>query len=522
MRVSAEPERPKEFLGLPWLLLAAALPFAYLLYKVAHFGYYFPYWDAWEFVPFLEHAYAGQLSLGDLGVQHNEHRPFFPRLLMLVLARLTHWNVGAELTASIACATLTFGILFALALRTRPAASARPWWMLPLLSWFVFSWVQMENWVWGWQVAVFMSVLAVAAGVALLAPNPYDPRRVAGAAALGVVASWSFANGLVYWFALVPMFWGREKGGRQRGVYTVGWLVCALVVIQLYLYGYQKPDVSPSFSAVLENPGAFVSYILTMLGAPAIGIFTRLTWHGGYTPEVSPVSALPGFVALCVFALWSVRALQAERTPYYRLAPWFALALYVGGSAVITAAGRVGFGLDHALTSRYTTITNLFWIALAGLFVAHPPLQVGTTGQRRLAAFLTVPLTATLLLCVGISQQPWEQLSTWKAITWQTLRAGYDVPFFLADMSPSPTVLKEQDIPFLRAQGLCGMDVSQEAVRSEIDPRVYIEQARAFAANGQFPAARAYLLAAHHFTDERDTEIRKEIGGVMNNLGKGP
>lgn len=505
--------------GLPWLLLSAALPVAFLLYKVSHYGYTFPYWDEWQLTPFLENFYAGQLHLADLGVQHNEHRPFFPRLVMITLAWMTHWDVRAEWMASVVCAVLTFGVLSLLTLRTRPAGTTRPWWALPLLCWFIFSWVQMENWVWGWQLAVFMNVLSVAAGVFILAPQPHSPARFAGGVLLGIIATWSFANGLVYWFAVVPVFFRADSDTKRRGAYTGAWLLCAMVVVQLYFYGYNKPDVSPSFSAVLEQPAAFVSYVLVFLGAPITGIFTRLTWHGGYTPAMSPLYALPGFFALCFFGLWSVRALQSSRTPYARIAPWLALALYAGGSAVITAAGRVGFGLEHALTSRYTTITNLFWIALVGLLVAHPPINTGTVGQKRFAAFLALPLTITLLLCVNISQREWEDIAVWKAMSWKAVSAGYEAPLFLFDLSDHPDTLKKQDLPFLRAQGLAGLDVSVEELRAQIDAEEFVVHAKEFTARGMDGPARAYLQAAHFFAPE-DKELHREIGGVLQNLGE--
>src|SRR5690606_33366873 len=150
--------------------------------------------------------YAGRLHISDLGVQHNEHRPFFPRLVMIALAWATHWDVRAEWITSVVCAVLTLVVAFALCLRTRPENAPRPWWTLPLLCWFIFSWVQMENWVWGWQLAVFMNVLAVASGVFILAPQPHSTARFAGGVLMGIVATLSFANGLVYWFAVLPMF----------------------------------------------------------------------------------------------------------------------------------------------------------------------------------------------------------------------------------------------------------------------------------------------------------------------------
>jgi hypothetical protein len=236
---------------------------------------------------------------------------------------------------------------------------------------------------------------------------------------------------------------------------------------------------------------------------------------------MSPLFAVPGFLALCFFALWAVRALQSERTPYRNLAPWGVLALYVGASAVITAAGRVGFGMEHALTSRYTTITNLFWIAIAGLLVAHPPLNTGTRTQQRVATMLSVPLVVVLLLCVSVSQRGWEEIALWKRMSWQGIRAGFEAPLFLFDLSDRPEALKKQDLPFLREAGLAGMDVPAEEVKASLDPGAYLEQAKVFASRGMTRPAQTYLQAAHFLAPENKT-LQKEIGGIMNNLGPQP
>ena len=66
-----------------------------------------PFWDQWDFVPDLDRLFSGQLDLSFLFRQHNEHRMFFPRLIMLALARVTHWSIGWELVVSY---LLTWGI----------------------------------------------------------------------------------------------------------------------------------------------------------------------------------------------------------------------------------------------------------------------------------------------------------------------------------------------------------------------------------------------------------------------------
>ena len=65
-------------------------------------------------------AFRGGLTLADLFEPHNEHRIFFPRLLFILLARLTGWNVRAEMGLIVAAACLIAWTLQLLLRRTWP------------------------------------------------------------------------------------------------------------------------------------------------------------------------------------------------------------------------------------------------------------------------------------------------------------------------------------------------------------------------------------------------------------------
>ena len=97
--------------------ILALVPLAFLIWVVVHYAVAVPFMDQWDMVPLLEKTYHGELTFHDLWAQHNEHRPVFPQLIMLLLARLTHWNIHYELAVSI---TLALGIfaVFILAVST--------------------------------------------------------------------------------------------------------------------------------------------------------------------------------------------------------------------------------------------------------------------------------------------------------------------------------------------------------------------------------------------------------------------
>src|SRR5271165_7446929 len=82
-------------------VIALAAPALSILLLISIYGVNIPAGDQWDEVPLLlEKMHEGTLSLRHFFAQHNEHRIFFPRLIMFTLALLTHWNIKVELFTS--------------------------------------------------------------------------------------------------------------------------------------------------------------------------------------------------------------------------------------------------------------------------------------------------------------------------------------------------------------------------------------------------------------------------------------
>lgn len=327
----------------------AIVPLAYLVFLIATSYIDVPYWDQWGLVPLLDNYYQGTLSIHDFWTMHLEHRMFFPRLIMVLLAVTTYWNIGYELAVSVALAIAT---LIAIIYQVRQTAARigiyTTVWLMPPLSLLLFSLTQWENWLWGWQIQIFLNVLTVVLGTILLCQSQQWIPFV-GALVLGVVAAFSFANGLIYWLIgplllVVTHDWRSKHLWLKLGI----WLLVGGLVITSYVFGYQRPPSHPSAWTVLEQPIAYAKYVVAYLGAPIGAFYHRLAYLFG----------LLGGGALLVNA-WIV----AQRTQLRVVAPYVAWGLYAIGSAAITGVGRVGLGIGQALSSRYMTFGTLLWIA---------------------------------------------------------------------------------------------------------------------------------------------------------------
>ena len=421
----------------PWA--AALVPLGCLVAVMLRYSLDMPYLDQWEFVPLLAKSFEGPITLGDLWAQHNEHRLIFPRLIMLALAHLSRWNLRWELAANVVLGTALFLALAHLLRRTAARAGrvANPW-LVPLLSLLVFSMSQWENWLLGWQLTEFLNILAAVLGIILLTRAPCRTRHFAGAIALGVVATYSFANGLLYWIVAAPALrTGPAPTQRRRGGL---WAVAFLVTAASYLHGYSTPSYHPSLITMLQHPVHFAIYVLKYLGNPLVN------WSG-------TGAAIAGAAGLAVFLGLERRLLRRHgRTPL--VAP-VALALYAIASAAITGVGRVGFGADQAMSPRYITFANLLWFANLSFVVLasieHPP-----EAERRVRlprAWLPALAVAGLLAFASLyGAYRWTERYHYRIEARGALLTGDDLEM-LRRLHPEPEKILERR-PLLERHGL--------------------------------------------------------------------
>ncbi len=384
-------------------IVLSILPLVFLTLIVFHFSTDLPYWDQWEFVPLLEKSYQGTLSFNDFWVPHNEHRPVFPRLIMLGLARLTNWNIRYELAVNILLAigiyTVIMKSIILLAGDATSRRSSRGEAMLfehahglesrfdrdefgkcrkivwPTLAsaavytsaLIIFSLTQWENWVWGWQIQVFLNVFAVCLGFYFLIRSTHSTHSVNSVQAssgqskinfiasiiCGIVATFSFANGLLFWpigfFILInPSSLARSHLARLI------WLMVSIVIYAIYLPGIPTQF---DFFSITNNILLYLSYVTAYLGAPVFGLQPL-------------VASLFGILGLLIFIYGFISSFRSRFNRERNLAKrsfnlkfFHSLGLYAILSAFFTGMGRYNLGGLQAISSRYITFGNLLWLS---------------------------------------------------------------------------------------------------------------------------------------------------------------
>lgn len=343
------------------------------------------YWDQWELVPIVDKLLQGTLSFSDLWAQHNEHRPLFPRLAMAYLARATNWNTQVEVAVNVVMVGALLPVLWWATRQWRSQQDAPlPDWTWPTLSLLLFSPAQWENWLWGWQLLAFLQVMTSVLGLALLARRTLGWGSWALAALVGIVGSYSFGAGLLYWpIGLVALLARRQ---RTRHWQAVAWVMLAALVVSAYALDFHGNPYMPTPLSNFVRVRAFGKYaffVATFLGSPV-------------APHDWRVALLAGSVACSLFAWLTWRALAQGRFATTGLLP-FTLGASAIATALMIGLGRAGFGFAQALESRYITASQWLWVSVL-LSLAHASTQDASADARTPWPSLRLALAPALVV----------------------------------------------------------------------------------------------------------------------------
>jgi hypothetical protein len=374
------------------LVVLLLLPVAYLLSLVAKYGVNVPYADEFTFVPLLVKAHEHSVTWFDLFKQHNEHRYFFTRLLFIAFAWLAKGDLRAEMFFSVFLAILASVNLWLLVRKTISSSPGQSLVLVFLFNILLFSPVQAENWTWGFQLTLFFCNYLFTCALLAAVSDLSVSKKFAVCLFFALVATFSFGGGVMLWPLTFPLvfFIHREMRWKPRIAWGVAWGAAALGALALYFFHYVKPPYHPSIAAS-RNPADYFFYVTTFLGA-----------HLSRAARGESIfqAALVGSVLL---GLWSIAVACAVRYRrdldlMRRLLPWIALGSYSVINALLAAAARIGFGVNQALDSRYTSFSLYLSVAVLGLFaILKQELQARATSplfQGAVVRLETILLTA--------------------------------------------------------------------------------------------------------------------------------
>jgi hypothetical protein len=386
------------------IVTAAGVVPAMMFFFVSVLGVNVPWMDEWDWLGLIMAVQHGSMYFIDDYLrhfsiisypwsQHNEHRVFFPGILVAALSLLGGWNQKREELISVAIVSLELALVWRMMRRSMPV-KALPYTFLAA-SLILFSLAQYENWTWGFQIAWFMGCGLALLSVFLLTQKELSSSNFAGALAASIASSCSLFFGLMS----VPVGAAILIARRDVPSWTrIVWVVSGAMLTSLYFVNYNLPQNSGH----VQNLGQF-SQVLVF-------IFLYLgSLMGGWS---SPLLASTfGCAGILIYAFAAVRYVTLARTSdssAHLYLPWLGLGTFCVLGALTTSVGRVGWlrllGPGAALASRYTTVTALFWISVVALAVIasrDSVLQRIPLPRLARAMIVTVVVAAFALSFVG-------------------------------------------------------------------------------------------------------------------------
>ena len=381
------------------------LPLIVLITLVLHCFVEVPFSDQWWLVPQIDSAAAGRLRLSDLWHHANEHRLFFPQLIMVPMAVATGWNQWWEVAVNGLFSCCQFGVVAATVRHSRVMGGPVTAMLVPAASLVVFSAAAFENWMWSWQMPFFMVAACVALTCHFAVGAAEGGRRGAGsmamAAVAATVATYSFGIGLAAWvggfvtlagsFHPIPCGESRESD-RFRIRRLAAWAALAGVAAAGYMQGYSPPKWSSPQSSILEQPLRTLKFWLAVMGAPVDPTGT------------SPGAMTLGALGLGVYVTAAVAAWKGMLGPRRAMAPFVGWGAFAVSGCLLIAVGRANFmELIYAGATRYFTYSHFLWLSIVALLAGLIDVRSAAAPLRRVyrRAGLGIGLLVLVLLATA-------------------------------------------------------------------------------------------------------------------------
>ena len=315
----------------------------------------------------IDHSYTHLFDWGSLWAQHNENRIFFPNLIVVVLAHTTRFNVQIEESLSGVMLVLSTALIIWSHKRRSPAT---PWLYYTPVALLALSVVQYGNALWGFQMAWFLCLLALATTILLLDRFTLTWLCMSGAVAAAVIGSFSSLQGLLIWPAGLVLLYHR----RRSVPFAVTWIVAAVLSVAIYFYNFDATAGVPRHIYFWQYPLRTVkSYIFSV--GDVIGVPQSFNGPG------NNAVLLLGVVIL-LLAGWTLVSYGLRRDEVGGAPIGVALICVGLIFAGTVTAGRIAFGYFAASQSRYTTFDLLVPIGILLAFLGRPSLIVDDRGPE--------------------------------------------------------------------------------------------------------------------------------------------
>ncbi|HXW32949.1 MAG TPA: hypothetical protein VEJ87_00080, partial [Acidimicrobiales bacterium] len=334
-------------------VIGFALPVSAYLVLLTHYQVNAVWEDQWADVPVIRESYVHFPNWSSLWTQHTENRMFFPNVIVVLLAHTVAYNIEWEQFLS-ALLLLTATALLIWSHKRRSPGT-------PLLyycpvAFLTLTFAQWQDTLWGFQMAWYLVVLAMALTIVLLDRPDLRWLVFVSAALAAVVGSFSSLQGLLIWpVGLVLLY------HRRRPYWAfAAWVGVAVGTVALYFHNFRRPNEF-NLHFLVQFPIQLLQFFLLALG-DVVG--AQENAHQAPNGAVMAFGAVILVLAAFVVLRWGLRRDDCTGSPI-----GVALIIYGLLFDALISLGRLWEGLYAASQSRYTTndvlvLTGIYLTAL--------------------------------------------------------------------------------------------------------------------------------------------------------------
>lgn len=345
-----------------------------------------PFWDMWDgTLNFYIRVNSGDYSAW--WYQHNEHRIVLARILFYLDYRYfggysISLIIENYLFIIIAC------YIFWLYSKEIINYNLRIKLILIITS-LLFLCTQSNNLFWGFQVQFFLAQLLPLASLYFLSISDKNKSKYlyfSLSIFFGFLSAWTMANGVMI-LPLMILYLIVLKESALRILVTIA---ATIFTFCLYFSGYHSPAGHGDLIYELTHKSFdYLAYIFLYLGSPFYFIFNS-SYFGKAFAFISGFLFFSASLLLMAEQLLNKKAIN--RINYALLTYIF----YIIITAFLTAGGRLIFGVDQALSSRYTTPVLMAYSAFILIFSKNHVGLIRLISSRFLMLFICVVCALTL------------------------------------------------------------------------------------------------------------------------------
>lgn len=322
---------------------------------------FLPYWDMWEsYLNFYSNFSLNNFST--IWKQHNEHRIVIAKFFFII----DHFLFNGRIWFLIFLNFISIGfiILFFSEYLRKLNLNKIQWLIYFIMAW-LYSFIQQENLTWGFQVQFYFVFLTAIGSIFFLQQTGINKsifeKNFFISLILSILSALTMGNGqLIMYINTLYLFCINSP---KKKIFI--FLLTALITTYLYFFNYISPtDLGlNSFTYSLKNNlSDMLIYTFLYLGNP----FYYLTGKGvfGYNMAI-----FFGIFLILSSLFFLIKSLLTKYKKNKILLSLIFFIFFIIGTAFLTSGGRIMYGLQQALSSRYTTPSLIAWVSLFILYI---------------------------------------------------------------------------------------------------------------------------------------------------------